>query len=317
MLAYAGKGRFVIKSLDLSQVVREMAGLLSASVSKKAELRYDLRDDLPAIEADPSRIRQVVLNLLTNASESLGEAPGVIQVSTRLVNASPSDLASPFVHEVPNAGEYVLLQVSDTGCGMPEETLTRIFDPFFTTKFTGRGLGLAAVLGIVRAHGGTLKVRSVPGQGTTFEVFFPGSCRAPEAPTLAGVGEGRAEGTVLIAEDEAAIREFARAVLTRAGLRVIEARDGQEAVEAFRQRRAEVDCVLLDLTMPRLSGIEALAEIRLIEPAVPVVVMSGYSPDELAGRFAGTPLMRIIQKPFRAQQLVDLMRKSLGTPSDQ
>jgi PAS domain S-box-containing protein len=316
MLAYAGKGRFVIKPLDLSLVVREMAELLSASVSKKAELRYDLPDDLPAVDGDPSRIRQVALNLLTNASESLGETPGTIRVRTRLVNASPGDLVSPFVHEAPPGGEYVVLQVSDTGCGMSDETLTRIFDPFFTTKFTGRGLGLAAVLGIVCGHRGTLQVRSTPGQGTTFEVFFPRSARAPEAARPASVDEGRAAGTVLVAEDEAAVRAFARTVLGGAGFGVIEARDGREAVEVFRQRRAEVGCVLLDLTMPRLSGIEALAEIRVITPAVPVVVMSGYSPEELAGRLAGTPLVGIIQKPFRPDQLMDLMRKAFCRPSD-
>jgi PAS domain S-box-containing protein len=316
MLAYAGKGRFVIKPLDLSLVVREMAGLLSASASKKAELRYDLRDDLPAIDADPSRVRQVVLNLLTNASESLGEAPGAIQVRTRLIHARPADLVSPFVHESPPVGDYVVLQVSDTGCGMSDETLTRIFDPFFTTKFAGRGLGLAAVLGIVCAHRGTLKVHSVPGQGTMFEVFFPRSARAPEAAPPATAGGGRAAGTVLVAEDEPAIRVLARTILSRAGLGVIEARDGQEAVEVFRKRQADVGCVLLDLTMPRLSGIEALAEIRLIAPAVPVVVMSGYSSEELADRFAGTPLIGIIQKPFRADQLVDLMQKALGISSD-
>lgn len=314
MLAYAGKGRFAIKHLDLSLLVREMAALLSASVSKKVEVRYDLRDDLPAIEADPAQVRQVVLNLLTNASEAFDDQMGVIQVSTRLVSATHADLVSRFVSDTPAAGEYVVLQVTDTGCGMSEETLARIFDPFFTTKFTGRGLGLAALLGIVRCHQGTLKVRSTPGEGTTFEVFFPRSYQEAESALPASLHEGQIKGTVLLAEDEEALRVFAQTVLTGAGLQVISARDGREAVEVFRQRQEEIGCVLLDLTMPRLSGIEALAEIRQIAPVVPVVVMSGYPPEDLAGRFAGESLVGIIQKPFRPDQLVDLMRKALKPP---
>jgi PAS domain S-box-containing protein len=311
MLAYAGKGRFAIKPLDLSVLVREMAALLSASLSKKVELRYDLRDDLPAIEADASQVRQVVLNLLTNASEAVGDNAGVIGVSTRLVTATASYLASPFMPKPPAPGEYVVLQVSDTGCGMSAETLGRIFDPFFTTKFTGRGLGLAAVLGIVRAHRGTLKVRSSPGEGTTFEVFFPRSSQRAEAAPLES---GRAEpvrGTVLVAEDEEAVRTLVERALMGARLRVISVRDGREAVEVFTRRQVEIDCVLLDLTMPRLSGIETLAELRQIAPTVPVVMMSGYSPEDLTCRFADQTLVGIIQKPFRPGQLVDLMRNAL------
>lgn len=311
MLAYAGKGRFVVTLLDLSVVVREMAGLLSVSVSKKAELRYDLRDDLPAIEGDPSQVQQVVLNLLTNASESLGENPGVIQVSTRAVTATAADLASRFVPEPPLAGDYVVLQVSDTGCGMTEETLSHIFDPFFTTKFMGRGLGLAALLGIVRGHRGTLKVRTTPGRGTTFEVFFPRSSQKAVTNRPEAIQAEPLRGTVLVADDEEAVRTLVERTLVGAGLQVLPVRDGREAVDAFAQRREEVGCVLLDLTMPRLSGNEALAQLRAIDPTMPVVIMSGYSPEELAGRFDGQTLVGIIQKPFRPAQLVDLVRKAL------
>jgi two-component system cell cycle sensor histidine kinase/response regulator CckA len=315
MLAYAGKGRFVIETLDLSLIVREMAALLSASVSKKAELRYDLGEYLPAIEADPAQVRQIVLNLLTNASEAFGEQTGVIHVSTRLVSASLTDLASRFVPETPAAGEYIVLEVSDNGCGMSDETLVRIFDPFFTTKFTGRGLGLAAVLGIVQSHRCTLKVRSTLGQGTTFEVFFPRSSQVPEAPRQESVQARPVKGTVLVADDEEAARTLYERTLSGAGLRVILVRDGQEAVDVFRQRQAEIGCVLLDLTMPRLDGIEVLAEIRQIAPSVPVVVMSGYSPEDLAVRFVGQALAGILQKPFRSGRLLDVIRIALEQSS--
>lgn len=311
MLAYAGKGRLLVMPLDLSIVVRKMAGLLSASVSKKAELLCDLPDDLPAIEVDPSQVQQVVLNLLTNASESLAATYGVVQVSTRVVTATAADLASRFVPEPPIAGDYVVLEVSDTGCGMSEETLSRIFDPFFSTKSTGRGLGLAALLGIVRGHRGTVKVRSVPGQGTTFEVFFPCSSQKAITNRPESFQAEPVQGIVLVAEDEEGVRTLVEQTLARAGLQVVLVRDGQEAVDVYAQRREEIGCVLLDLTMPRLSGSEALAEIRLIDPTVPVVIMSGFSEEGLASQFAGTPLVGTIQKPFRPGQLLDLMRTAL------
>jgi PAS domain S-box-containing protein len=311
MLAYAGKGRFAIKSLDLSVQVREMAALLSAGLSKKVELRYDLREGLPAIEADPAQVRQVILNLLTNASEAVGDNLGVIGVSTQIVAATAPDLASPFVPEAPAPGEYVVLQVTDTGCGMSAETLGRIFDPFFSTKFTGRGLGLAAVLGIVRGHRGTLKVRSSPGAGTTFEVFFPCSAHSAETAPLESDQAEPVHGTILVAEDEEIVRTLIERTLMDAGLRVISVRDGREAVEVFTQRQEEIGCVLLDLTMPRVSGIEALGELRQIAPTVPVVMMSGYGPEDLARRLAGQTLAGIIQKPFQPDQLVDQLRHAL------
>lgn len=316
MLSFAGKGRFVIKLMDLSLLVRDMTELLAASVSRKAELDYDLPDELPAIEADPSHVRQVVLNLLVNASESLENRSGRIHVSTRQVHAARADLVSRYVPETPAPGDYVVLRVSDSGCGIPDEMLGSIFDPFFSTKFTGRGLGLAAVLGIVRGHGGTLKLSTAPGHGTTFEVYFRASTSTLDPTNPVTSDDRPVRGTVLVAEDEAAVRSFTRTVLTRAGLQVILARDGREAVDVFRKRFQEVDCVLLDLTMPRLSGIEALAEIRDVVPGVPVILMSGCSPEELAGRFADSSLLGVIRKPFRPGQLVDMIRKALSqTPT--
>ncbi len=318
MFAYTGKSSFARQPIDLKLLVGEISHLLQASISKKAVLKLQLEEDLPPIEADPSQIRQVVMNLLINASEALEEQSGFIAVSSGAVLCDGEELKRIEFGGDLEPGLYVFFEVADTGTGMGEAVRRRIFEPFFSTKFTGRGLGLAAVLGIVRSHGGGLRIKSEPGKGTTFRVLFPAldaetaasAALGPAASTPGKIG-WRGEGTVLLAEDEESLRALGIRVLQRLGLEVIVAADGGEAVELFRKHRKKINLVLLDLTMPDLDGGEALEEIRKIDPSARVVIASGYSEADLAERFAGRGLTGILQKPYSLGRLRGLLSRLL------
>lgn len=304
MLIYAGRERFSLGELDLSRAVEEIRQLIRSSVPRKAALEFDLADGLPAIEADAAQVRQVVLNLVSNASEALGEESGSIRISTGATTCDP-DPRGGWPSEELSGAPGVFLEVADTGCGMDEETQARMFDPFFSTKFTGRGLGLAGVLGIVRGHGGEVRVRSEPGRGTRIRVLFPALERTGEPSRAEGekATRWRGSGTVLLVDDEELVRRVAARMLEHLGFGVLTAADGREAIRLFRQRRGEILFVLLDLTMPEMSGEEVLRELRRIDPQVRVVIASGYPEEEVARRFAGGELPPIVHKPYRMREL--------------
>ncbi len=314
MLAYAGKGQFVIQDLDLTALVRETTQMMMSSLSKSVTLRSNLADDLPCVNGDGTQLRQIVMNLVINASEAIGAKGGTVTITTRLTHPDRSFFADTLAAPDAPEGDYVMLEVSDTGSGMTPETRARIFDPFFTTKFTGRGLGLAAVLGIVRAHRGVLKVSSEPEKGTTFQILLPStSKRAKTAPAPNGKPERwSGSGTVLMVDDEVMVRAIAQRMLISMGFRVIVAEDGLKAVERFREEGADVRVVLLDLTMPRLDGEGTFYELRKIRPDVKVLLMSGFSEQEAVGRFIGQGLAGFLQKPFTLETLRDRMKEILG-----
>jgi PAS domain S-box-containing protein len=316
MLAYAGKGRFTLEPIDLSRMLGELTHLLQVSISKKVVLRRQLSEGLPAIQADTAQLRQVAMNLVINAAEAIGDAEGTITISTGVVLCGEDHAPGGGLAEPPRPGLYVYLEVADTGCGMDAETRARIFDPFFTTKFAGRGLGLAAVLGIVRSHRGTLNVESEKGRGTKFRVLFP-ACANTVLPAKPGgiplTWSGT--GTILLVDDEEPVRMVAGRMLERCGFGVLHARDGLEALELFRAHAAEIVCVLLDLAMPRMDGEETFSELRRIQPDVRVVLASGYSDEEVAQRFQSSGLAGLIEKPYRLEALASKLREVLA-PSD-
>ncbi|MBN1341901.1 MAG: response regulator [Phycisphaerae bacterium] len=314
MLAYSGRGAFVVAPVDLSKLIREMAELLRSSIPKKVAVRQKLAGDLPCVEADIAQIRQVVMNLIINASEAIGDAEGVITVSTGVTDADRQSLADAHVgHDLPQ-GRYVYLEVADTGHGMDAATRSRMFDPFFTTKFTGRGLGLAATLGIIRGHRAAITVHSEPGKGTTFRALFPCSDRTPENVSGSGRGTQAEEfrgGTILVVDDEQAVRRLAAKALERAGFTVMTACDGREAVEIFRRHADEIAAVLLDRTMPATDGIQAFEEIRRIKPDARVVLSSGYTVQEAGEGLADSGLSGFIQKPYQPGLLIEKMREAV------
>jgi PAS domain S-box-containing protein len=327
MLAYSGKGRFVIGPIDAGELIGEIAHLLEVSISKKAVLRYNFAESLPTFDGDVTQIRQLVTNLIANASEAIGDKSGVITLSIGAMDcdrdyldtantATQTGLAEPLPE-----GVYTYLEVADTGCGMDAETIEKVFDPFFTTKFTRRGLGMSAVLGIVRGHKGALKIHSEVGKGTTIKVLFP----ANELPAdgLAARRKEEAEGkdwrgsgTVLIADDEDAVCAVAQKMLERMGFSTLTAPDGREALKVFREHAGEIVCVLLDLTMPHMDGEAAFREMRRLRPGVPVILCSGYNEQDATERFAGKGLAGFIQKPFKMaalrEKLVDLLPAGEG-----
>ena len=314
MLAYSGKGKFLVEAIDLSALVEEMAHLLKVTISKKAVINFNFAPSLSAIEGDPTQIRQIVMNLITNASEAIGDRSGVITITTGEMYADRHYLSSTYMDDELDDWSYVYLEVADTGSGMDEETRAKIFDPFFTTKFTGRGLGLAAVLGIVRGHRGAIKVYSEPGRGTSFKILFPAiSENAQVVPREETVDELkiRASGRVLVADDEEMVRGVAKLSLETVGYTVTTASDGQEAVEIFRQEEGRFDVVLLDLTMPRMGGEEAYREIRRVRADTKVVLSSGFNELDTVQRFPGRGLAGFLQKPFKPQELIKTIREIL------
>ncbi|HWC95331.1 MAG TPA: PAS domain S-box protein [Candidatus Sulfopaludibacter sp.] len=300
LLAYAGKGRFLIEPLDVSEQVREISHLVQTSISKNVNLRLELDEGLPPIQADASQLQQVVMNLVINGAEAIPpDRNGTVLVTTGIQHVD--------VPELP-AGDYVSLEVSDTGIGMNEETLARIFDPFFTTKFTGRGLGLAAVQGIVRSHRGALKVHSRPGGGTTFQVMFPAvqAAALPKPPVVSHVLGGRE--LILVIDDEDVIRRTARASLERYGYTVAVAENGAEGVKVFQVLADNIAVVILDMTMPVMGGEEAFRQIKLIRPDARILLSSGYNEVEAVRRFTGKGLAGFIQKPYSSAILVEKVK---------
>jgi PAS domain S-box-containing protein len=325
MLAYSGRGHFVVRPVNISTLVQENAELLRAAIARNRELVLHL-DKVPDIKADPSQIQQVIMNLITNAAEATGDSGGRIELTTGVQEVDEAYLTWGRSIETPAPGSYVYIQVEDNGSGMTADVQQRLFEPFFTTKFTGRGLGMAAVLGIVRSHHGAIVVNTAPGAGTCVQVLFPYSlaepvplpdaARTPPLSATAGPastdtaseppGEGR---LVLVADDEPMVRTMCQSLLEEWGYSVLLAADGEEAVAHFRTHADRIACVILDLTMPRLDGLGALKALRQIQPDVRVILSSGYSQREAMQRFSNDDVTTFIKKPYR----VEVLRQILDT----
>jgi two-component system, cell cycle sensor histidine kinase and response regulator CckA len=306
LLAYAGKGRFVVQRVDASAVVREISELIRSSVPRTVDLSLELHPDLPPLEGDPTQIQQLVMNLILNAVEATGERPGRVRVSTGIRDIGQSEPVTQFRPDPLPPGRYIKIQVSDNGCGMSEAVRAQIFDPFFTTKFTGRGLGLSAALGIVRGHKGAIAVESVEGTGSTFNVLMPaiGAAAAPkDAERAASAPVETGAGVILIVDDEDLVRRAARATLEHFGYTVFEAADGRDGADLFSRLHDRISAVLLDLTMPHMDGHAVWQYIRRICPDMTVVISSGYEESDAMRQFTDDPALLFLKKPFTAAAL--------------
>jgi len=322
LLAYSGKGRFIVQPINISHQILKIERLLQLSISKTTELIFELEEDLPFINGDTTQIHQVVINLVTNASEALEGKQGTVTVSTGTRMLTHQQAASPVAQYQIESGRYVFVRVTDNGSGMSSKTVEKIFDPFFTTKFAGRGLGLSAVHGIVIAHCGTLHVESRPGKGTTIEVCFPITDEAAEKAPIerpktkiyvvnkppTSVGR-RITGTVLVVDDENIVRTVASHILDEIGMKILTAENGRKAIDIYKKDPSAIDVVLLDMTMPVMNGVETFKALKKINPDVKVILTSGYSADEVKLNFDDSnDLMGFLEKPFTAQALSEKIR---------
>lgn len=330
LLAQAGRGRVEARPLDLNGLVREKVALLEPDRAPNVTVRLELADGLPALEGDAEQVQRAIGNLLTNAVEAIGEGPGEITVvtGTTVVRAAQGAQEAAHVAEAaqeaaqraahagtqaadlsPGPGRYVVLRVSDDGCGMDDEVRKRLFAPFFSTRGVGRGLGMTAVLGAVRSQGGGVDVESRPGQGTTVSLFFPFDGDFSDADLPAGRGETKGSDgggyCVLVIDDELDVREAVSDILTIKGMEVLAAADGKSGLQMYRKRQEDVDLVLLDLSMPKMGGEETCRRLREIDPGVRVLITSGYDQGGI-----DTPLKRLkpdgfLPKPYDMNKLVD------------
>jgi len=310
MLAYSGKGRFIVEPRDISELVHDMFKLIEASVPKKIRLAYELDETLPAAEVDVTQIRQIVLNLVINAAEAIGKETGTISLTSGSLHCTREYLTQVYLGDEAAEGVYVYLQVEDTGSGMEDGAVQKIFDPFFTTKSTGRGLGLAAVLGIVRGHQGGINVESRTGEGTKITVLFPACEKTALSRTKDSAEQDQwiGHGTILLVDDEEAVRTVTSSMLRKLGFDVLLAENGREGVDVFRQHATEIALVLLDLSMPKMNGDEAFREIRLIKNDARVILSSGFTEQDVKSQLAAAGVAGFIQKPYRLRELTQKLR---------
>jgi two-component system, cell cycle sensor histidine kinase and response regulator CckA len=319
MLAYSGRGRFHVARLDINELITENADLFRTVIPRSTTLELNCAGSGVTVEADKGQMQQLIMNLITNASEAMGDGNGVITLSTGHMDCTEEDIKKSRHPEKPPAGRFAFLEAKDTGCGMDPRTQERMFDPFFTTKFTGRGLGMSAVLGIVKGHKGAIFVNSEPNNGTTIRVLFPPSSPvsadetvpAPEIPQSLVKVTGA--GTILVVDDEESVLEFGEELVQELGFKCLRARDGEEAVSTFNVHGESIVCVLLDLTMPKKDGVETLKEMRRMRPQVPVILSSGYDEEEIIEKFAGLGLSGFVQKPYRFEDLKRKIAQAIGT----
>jgi len=313
MLAYSGKGSFLIKPMDLNELVRENTELFRTVICKTVTMNLDLSNESAVVKADPGQVQQVIMNLITNASEAIGDRQGDITIATEILDCNETFLGKSLIQERVPAGRYVCLKVTDNGQGMDEKTISRIFDPFFTTKFTGRGLGMSAVLGIVRGHKGAIIIESMPGRGTTIQVLFPACVPvAAISQPLPNISSAALPcGTILVVDDEEMVRSVCEAILERLGFKTLSAADGEEALLMMQKYSAEIVLVLLDLTMPKMDGFRAFQEMRRLRPDIRVILCSGYSEEKATEQFVHSGLNGFIKKPFQIDELQKKISETL------
>ena len=312
LLSYSGATEFNLEQVDLRGMVQEMTELLEVSISKHVSLTLTTDMDVPTIRADGSQMQQLVMNLITNASEAIGDRPGEIRVHLGVLDVSKEVLNQARVSETLEPGRFVYLEVSDTGQGMEEETVERMFDPFFSTKDSGRGLGLAAAVGILRIHSGAIHVESAPGRGTSIRVLL--GATQGEAATqepVAKSAELTGFGTILVVDDDAAALEVSQSILEHFGCEVLLAKDGQAGWDIYRKNANIIDLVLLDMTMPSMDGVAVLEQIRSVDDRTPVVVMTGYTPSRAMERFGEVKPTDVLAKPFRVETFIETIQRNL------
>ena len=322
LLTFSRKSEVVMKPLHLAGLIREVGGIVRNTFDRRIEIVSLVSANLWSVKADSGQLHQVLLNLCVNARDALeAEDWNVREGGPRIVIEAENVTISPQTREVrgnPQPGRYAAITVSDNGVGMDEEVRRRVFDPFFTTKDDGKGtgLGLAMVYGIIKQHGGWIHLYSEPGWGTTFKIYLPAVLQASplEAEAAEEVPAAGGTETVLLVDDEEIVRALCQSVLERQGYRVIIARDGREALQAYSQREREIDLVILDLSMPHLSGIETLERLRAFNPNVRVILASGYSLDTQHELFQSAQVLGFVPKPFQPADLLRMVRHALDAP---
>ena len=316
MLAFAGKGQYVAASVDLSSLVRGLVKILRSQLPNQAEIELDLAEGMPEIRCDPTQLRRIVINLITNAADALDDGLGTIRLVSGQQNFARNDLEEGHWSERIEPGPYLFLEISDTGKGMDEETLGKIYEPFFSTKFMGRGLGLAAASGVMRSYSGSIQIVSTLGQGTTCRLLFP--AREEEKPGIVEIDMSQAAetpGMILLADDEEVVAQVARQTLENAGYSVLLAQDGREAFDLFEQNKQDVAIAVLDMTMPEITGAELLRRFRRLRPELPVLLSSGFAEADLSSHLGDYRWTGFIKKPYRPQELLKAVYRALNEPA--
>ena len=314
MLAYSGRNPLLQTEFSFWMLVDEIVKMLTAAINKNVTIKVDMKHDLPMMVGDSSQIQQVIMNLIINASEAIGENNGTITVVLKKTTIHPEKPETDYFGSKILPNSYACLEVSDTGCGMSEETKQRVFEPFYTTKFAGRGLGMSAILGIVKAHNGTLQLTSTPDVGTSFKVYIPFAMVQEQVETsmlLDDLEPAQSKITVLLVEDEDTLRKMEGTLLEALGFFTIAAANGREALELYKVRGREIDLVMLDLIMPEMGGVEAFHELRKIDPVVPIIICSGYDAESVADLIASDDRAGFLHKPYNPLELRTKLNKMI------